>query len=74
MLSGLNRAVEVAKGQSALAKMIGVKQAHVWWWLNKSKRVPAEKVLQIEQATGVPRHELRPDIYPPPAASPEAAA
>jgi DNA-binding transcriptional regulator YdaS (Cro superfamily) len=29
------------------------------------ERVPAERVLAIEAATGVPRHELRPDIYPP---------
>jgi DNA-binding transcriptional regulator YdaS (Cro superfamily) len=27
-------------------------------------RVPAERVLSIEAATGVPRHELRPDLYP----------
>lgn len=28
-------------------------------------RVPAERVLAVEAATGVPRHELRPDLYPP---------
>ncbi|AYY98831.1 chaperone [Burkholderia multivorans] len=26
--------------------------------------VPAERVLAIEAATGVSRHELRPDLYP----------
>jgi len=31
-----------------------------------SGRVPAERVLQIEKATGVSRHELRPDLYPLP--------
>lgn len=28
--------------------------------------VPAERVLIVEQITGIPRHEIRPDIYPPP--------
>jgi len=27
-------------------------------------RVPAERVLDIEQKTRVPRHDLRPDLYP----------
>jgi len=25
---------------------------------------PAERVLQIERITGIPRHTLRPDLYP----------
>ena len=63
----LTRAIAAAGGQSALARAIGVQQAHVWYWLKKrSGKVPAEKVLPIEEATGVPRHELRPDLYPPP--------
>lgn len=28
--------------------------------------VPAERVLVVERITGIPRHEIRPDIYPPP--------
>ncbi|MBI5910370.1 MAG: helix-turn-helix domain-containing protein [Betaproteobacteria bacterium] len=61
----LRRAVEKAGGQSALARACGVKQGHVWHWINKSLRVPAEHVLSVEAATGgtVTRHELRPDIF-----------
>jgi DNA-binding transcriptional regulator YdaS (Cro superfamily) len=33
--------------------------------VNDWKRVPAERVLEVEKITGVPREELRPDIYPP---------
>lgn len=54
----------MAGGQSALARLIGKSQGHVWHWLKVGKRVPAEAVLAIEGATGVPRHELRPDVYP----------
>jgi len=61
----LRRAVEKVGGQSALARACGVKQGHVWHWLNKSLRVPAEHVLAVEAATGsaVSRQELRPDIF-----------
>lgn len=65
MPSPLHRAVEAAGSQTELARRIGVTQMHVWNWLNRSKgKVPGEYVIAIEKATGVPRHELRPDIYP----------
>jgi DNA-binding transcriptional regulator YdaS (Cro superfamily) len=67
--SALFKAVEVFRYQSALADAIGVKQQNVWHWLYKTGVIPAEHVLNIEQATlgkgqMVTRHELRPDIYP----------
>lgn len=62
--TALINAVKVAGGQQALAKKIGVSQGHLWCWLNRDKRIPAERVLAIEAATGISRHELRPDIYP----------
>lgn len=66
-LKALRRAVEIAGGQTALAKKIGggVKQAHVWNWLHRDKRVPAEFTIKIERATNgeVRARELRPDMY-----------
>ena len=61
----LERAVKLAGGQSALAKALGVKQGHVWYWLNGAKRVPAEHCAAIEEATGgaVKRFQLRPDLF-----------
>lgn len=62
-MSAISKAVEKVGGQSALAKILGVSSQAV----NKmfaSGRVPAERVLAIEKASGVPRHELRPDLYP----------
>lgn len=63
-MEALKKAIGVAGGQKALATAIGKKQGHVWSWLNRDKKVPAEMVLSIEKQTGVPRHTLRPDIYP----------
>lgn len=63
--SPLQRAVEIARSQGALARKIGTSQQNVWYWL-KNQQVPAEFVLPIERATDgqVTRHELRPDLYP----------
>lgn len=63
-LAALELAIERAGGQSALARAIGKSQGHVWHWVKVAKRAPAEAVLAIESATGVPRSELRPDVYP----------
>lgn len=62
----LRRAIDLVGGQPELARATNSKQQNVWFWLNKSGRVPAEFVLPIEQATGgeVTRSQLRPDIYP----------
>lgn len=61
------RAVEASGGVSRLAEAIGVTRSAVSQW----PRVPAERVIDVERISGVPRHELRPDIYPAPSAAPE---
>ena len=66
------RAVEAAGSQSAFARLCNVSQPTVWAWL-RGGRLPAEHVLAAEAATGVSRHDLRPDIYPAPAPQAEAA-
>jgi DNA-binding transcriptional regulator YdaS (Cro superfamily) len=50
--------------QTELAGKLGLTQGAISQWLRK--RVPADRVLAIERATGgkVTRHELRPDLYP----------
>jgi DNA-binding transcriptional regulator YdaS (Cro superfamily) len=63
----LERAVELAGSQKALAEKIGgnVKQQHVSYWI-RAGIVRSKYVLAIEKAVGgqVTRHELRPDLYP----------
>jgi len=61
----LRKAIKNAGGQVALARALGLKsQGSISNWLLRDKRVPAERVLEIERATGVSRHDLRPDLYP----------
>lgn len=50
-------------GAYRLAKMVGVKHPSVHAWVRRG-RVPAARVIQVEEATGVSRHRLRPDLYP----------
>ncbi|HEX5464420.1 MAG TPA: helix-turn-helix domain-containing protein [Burkholderiales bacterium] len=71
----IQEAIEIVGSQKALADLLGVSQPAVCKWLHGA-RVPAEQVLRIEKATGVSRHDLRPDIYPrsTPAATAQDAA
>jgi TorA maturation chaperone TorD len=57
--AGLSEAVRAAGGVSELARQIGISQPSVSNWT----RVPAERVLLVEAATGVDRRVLRPDLY-----------
>jgi DNA-binding transcriptional regulator YdaS (Cro superfamily) len=56
----VHQAADRIGGLSELARRLGVKHPTFYKW----SRVPAERVLQIEQITGVSRHDLRPDLYP----------
>jgi len=57
-------AVTRAGGQSALARICGCTPGNINQLLQKERELPAEYVLLVEAATGVPRHDLRPDLYP----------
>lgn len=61
----LEKAIEITGSQAELARRIGKKQAHIWNWLYRDSRIPAEVVADIEKATGgkVTREQLRPDLF-----------
>jgi TorA maturation chaperone TorD len=56
---GLQEAIRAAGGIGELARRLGISQPSVSNW----ERIPAERVLSVEQATGVARALLRPDLY-----------
>jgi DNA-binding transcriptional regulator YdaS (Cro superfamily) len=58
----LERAIHAAGSGKALAALLGVTPMAVSYW--KTRGVPARQALPIEKATGISRHELRPDLYP----------
>jgi TorA maturation chaperone TorD len=57
--SGLDEAIRVVGGVSELARKLGISQPSVSGWT----RVPPERVLAVEEATGIDRATLRPDLY-----------
>ena len=59
MIKVVEQAAEKAGGVVALARELGIKHTALYSW----KRVPAERVLDIERISGVSRHEMRPDIF-----------
>lgn len=61
--TALAQAVRAAGSQSAFGRLVSKRQSTVREWL-MTDRLPAEHVLAIEAATGVPKEQLRPDIYP----------
>jgi TorA maturation chaperone TorD len=61
--AGLDRAIDAAGGIAELARKIGIAQPSVSNW----NKVPAQRVIAVEAATGVSRKQLRPDLYSEPA-------
>lgn len=61
--TGLQEAIRAAGSVSELARRIGISQPSVSNW----DRIPADRVLAVETATGVNRAMLRPDLFAVPA-------
>lgn len=59
---GLEKALAAVPTMASLALALGIKAQALSQW----KKVPAGRVLAVEKITRVPRHELRPDLYPAP--------
>jgi TorA maturation chaperone TorD len=56
---GLEAAIRAAGGITELARRVGVSQPSISNW----SRIPADRVLAVEAATGIARAILRPDLY-----------
>ena len=63
--AALGRAFAAVGGRAALAQRLGMKGVPQAWGFCPEARVEA-----VAAATGVPAHELRPDLFPAPAAAP----
>ena len=59
MDNGLRLAIGRAGSLRKLARLLGISMQAVAKW----KTVPAHQIIPVERATGVPREELRPDLY-----------
>lgn len=58
----LQQAIDAAGGLRALARKLEISAPSIVGW--RTSGIPAERVLAVEEETGISRHHLRPDIYP----------
>ncbi|EGT4370527.1 hypothetical protein AUM47_03200 [Cronobacter malonaticus] len=66
MKKALEKAVAAAGNDTRLAKMIGLSPMAISHWRKRKKGIiPNGRVMDVYKATGIPPHELRPDLYPP---------
>ena len=52
-------AIEAVGGHRKLARLLGINHQSIASW----DRIPGERLIEIEILTGVPREQLRPDLY-----------
>ncbi|MBN9143731.1 MULTISPECIES: transcriptional regulator [unclassified Novosphingobium] len=72
--SALAQAIRKAGSQVAFGRIVGKRQSVIHDWLRKERPLPSELVFVVEAATGISRHDLRPDIYPRDVQNPPAEA
>lgn len=60
MIEIVRKAANEVGGIQSLAKHLQIKSQSFYRW----RKIPAERVLEIERITKIPRHQLRPDLYP----------
>jgi DNA-binding transcriptional regulator YdaS (Cro superfamily) len=59
-MNKLNEYLSIRGRQIELANRIGVSGNCVFKW---KKKLPAERVIEVSLLTGIPKHELRPDLF-----------
>jgi DNA-binding transcriptional regulator YdaS (Cro superfamily) len=57
--AGIAAAIDAAGSLRKLATLLSIQHSAILKW----KAVPAHRILEIEQKTGVPREILRPELY-----------
>jgi len=57
--AGVDAAVKGAGSLRKLAAVLGIQHSAILKW----RAVPAHRIVEIEQKTGVPREILRPELY-----------
>ena len=52
--------IKSSRGLAAkIARGLGISEPSISKW----ERIPAERVIAVEKISGIPREELRPDLY-----------
>ncbi len=60
---GIDGVIKELGSQGSLARALGVNATTVNYWARVTKQIPAKHVLALEEATGIHRRSIRPDLY-----------
>ena len=63
MNEGVTNAIQSIGSQKSLAQMLSVSQQVVSHWRTGKQKPSAHNALKIEKLTGIPREQIRPDIF-----------
>jgi len=55
----IRRVIDAAGGPSALSRQLNISHTSVYRWT----QIPDTHLVKIEEITGIPREELRPDLF-----------
>ena len=71
MLDIVKQACDIVGGPNRLAELLGCRRQALYQW----DEVPRGRAIEIEEATDgqIPRHRVRPDLFPPPGAAAESS-
>lgn len=56
----LSRCADTVGGMANLAAALGLTRQAVYYW---RIGIPVRRVVDVERVTGIPRRELRPDVF-----------
>jgi DNA-binding transcriptional regulator YdaS (Cro superfamily) len=59
---GIQDAITKAGSQAKLARLLDTTPQTVNSWIAR-KRVPLERAIQIERVLGIPKEQMRPDVF-----------
>lgn len=62
----VDQLIERAGGVVALSRATGIKPSTISKWRVAKRGVPADRVPIVSEVTGIPRHEIRDDLWEAP--------
>lgn len=57
----IDKAISAAGGEDAFMRAVGIKRRTLFYW--RAGGIPPVRLKAVSEATGIPAHALRPDLF-----------